>query len=105
MRPDAMAAPQPLTLDELAERLSLPHGGMAALASIDLPSLQLLEALAALGDGAPRSAVRALLANETARQAEPAEDDEPAAFRTVLAGLFRRGLAWPEGEALRLVEP
>lgn len=111
MRPDAMAAPQPLTLDELAERLSLPHGVMAALASVDLPSLQLLEALAALGDGAPLAEVRALLANEAARQSESDDDDaddvddEPAGFQAVLTGLFRRGLSWPAGETLRLIEP
>ena len=102
MRPDAMAAPQPLTLGELAGRLALPHGVMSALNGVDRPSFQVLEALAALGDGAPRAEVRALLAGEG--------DDESAGFAAVLTGLFRRGLAWPEGaspegEVLRLAEP
>jgi hypothetical protein len=93
-RPDATAAPQPVTLGELAERLSLPHGVFAALAAANLPQLQLLETLAALGDGTPHAQVRALLDDAI-------EDD----FAAVVAGLLRCGLVWPQGDRLRLAEP
>lgn len=96
-RPDVMAAPQPLTLGELAQRLALPHGAISALAMVDLPSFQVLETLAALGDGTPLARVRDLLAGEG--------DDKTARFAAVLTGLFRRGLVWPEDEVLRLIEP
>ena len=92
-RPDAMAAPAPLTLGELAERLSLPHGVQAVLVDVHLPSLQMLEAIAALGDGAAQPDVAALL------------DGCGEDVQAVLDGLVGRGLVWPDGERLHLVEP
>ncbi|MGH3389137.1 MAG: helicase-associated domain-containing protein [Actinomadura sp.] len=94
-RPDATAEPLPATLGELAQRLSLPHGVFGALAGASLPQLQLLEVLAALGDGSARAQVRGLLDEAT-------EDD----FAAVLTGLLRRGLVWPErDDRLRLAGP
>ncbi|TDD93342.1 helicase-associated domain-containing protein, partial [Actinomadura rubrisoli] len=92
-RPEAVAAPEPLTLGELAERLSWPRGVITAFAECALPSMQLAEALAALGDGASRADAEALL------DAAP-DDVERAADE-----LARRGLVWPEGDLLHLVEP
>ncbi|MFV2174085.1 helicase-associated domain-containing protein [Actinomadura sp. LOL_016] len=92
-RPDAMADPEPLTLGELAERLSGPRGVMAAFVTCDLPLVQFAEALAALGGTAARAAAEALLG--------AAPDD----FERVLDELVRRGLVWPADDLLQLVEP
>ncbi|MGP4027497.1 helicase C-terminal domain-containing protein [Actinomadura sp. 3N407] len=91
-RPDATADPEPSTLGELAERLSGPHGVMAAFAACDLPLVQFAEALAALGGTAPRSDAEALLG--------AAPDD----FARVLDALVRRGLVWPADGLLHLAE-
>ncbi|MEW2354896.1 helicase-associated domain-containing protein [Spirillospora sp. NPDC029432] len=91
-RPETMAAPEPLTLGELAERLSGAHGVLVALATCDLPSLQLAEALAALGGTAATADVEELL------------DAERGDFENVRNGLSRRGLVWPEGDLLHLAE-
>jgi hypothetical protein len=93
-RPDARAMPQPVSLGELAQRLLLPHGVVGALGRLSLPQVQLMEVVAALGDGAARSRVQGLL--DDAREEE---------FERVLAGLSRQTLVWPQGERLRLVEP
>ncbi|QFG22188.1 helicase-associated domain-containing protein [Actinomadura sp. WMMB 499] len=92
-RPDASADPEPLTLGELAERLSGLRGVMAAFATCDLPSVQFAEVLAALGGTAARADVEALLG--------AAPDDS----ERVLDGLVRRGLVWPADGLLHLVEP
>ncbi|SNR99585.1 helicase-associated domain-containing protein [Actinomadura mexicana] len=92
-RPDALADPEPLTLGELAERLSGPRGVMAAFATCDLPLVQFAEVLAALGGTAARADAEALLG--------AAPDD----FERVLDELVRRGLVWPADGLLHLVEP
>jgi hypothetical protein len=48
-RPEAMAAPAPVALSELAERLAHPAAVVAALRRLDRPTLQVAEAVAALG--------------------------------------------------------
>ncbi|GAA2404008.1 hypothetical protein GCM10010191_09620 [Actinomadura vinacea] len=48
-RPEAMAEPEPLTLGELAERLSGPREVMMAFAACDLPSTQLAEGQSSIG--------------------------------------------------------
>ncbi|MFA1537843.1 helicase-associated domain-containing protein [Actinomadura monticuli] len=92
-RSDALADPEPLTLGELAERLSGPRGALVAFAACELPLVQFAEVLAALGGAAARADVEALLG------AEP--DD----FERVLDALVRRGLVWPADGLLHLVEP
>ncbi|WP_067449737.1 helicase-associated domain-containing protein [Actinomadura macra] len=92
-RPEAMAEPEPLTIGEVAERLYWPHGVFTALAACELRSVQVAEVLAALGEGTPRADAQALLGATL-------ED-----FDGAVAGLVLRGLAWPDGDLLHLVEP
>jgi hypothetical protein len=50
LRPDVTAEPIPRSLQELATRLDHPSSVLRALRQLDLPTLQVCEALAALGD-------------------------------------------------------
>lgn len=61
-RPEALAAPVPGSLAELAERLDEPYAVVSAMRRLDTPTLQVAEVLAALGgEDVPRSAAFALL--------------------------------------------
>lgn len=60
-RPDVVAAPLPESLAEVAARLDSPPSVIAALRGLDLPTVQLVEALAALGGWATRPALDRLL--------------------------------------------
>lgn len=60
-RPEALAAPVPLSLTELVERLAMPASVVAAMRRLDRPTLQVAEAIAALGGRTDRSALDRLL--------------------------------------------
>jgi hypothetical protein len=60
-RPEALAAPAPSSLVELAERLDTPGSVLAALRRLDRPTLQVAEAIAALGGRTDRTALDRLL--------------------------------------------
>jgi hypothetical protein len=106
-RPDLLNPP-PASLTELAERLTDPHSLSLALSAFDTPTIQVAEALAAIGSGADRAQVERLLgvvhgpAGDTARSGL---DRSLAVLRehlflppstgrvTLLAEIVR---AWPE---------
>lgn len=50
LRPDVIAEPAPRSLQELSTRLDHPRSVLRVLRQLDLPTLQVCEALAALGD-------------------------------------------------------
>ena len=60
-RPDALLAPVPGSLSELADRLNQAPSVLAALRRLDRPTLQIAEALAALGGQADRGALDRLV--------------------------------------------
>ncbi len=60
-RPESVRAPAPACLAELAGRLDHPRSVLAALRRLDRPTLQVTEALAALGGEADRAALDRLL--------------------------------------------
>jgi hypothetical protein len=60
-RPEVLAGPSPVSLGELAERLATPAMTVAALRRLDRPTLQVAEALAALGGRAERPVLDQLL--------------------------------------------
>ena len=60
-RPEALAAPSPVSLIELAERLAMPASVVVAMRRLDRPTLQVAEAIAALGGRTDRSALDRLL--------------------------------------------
>lgn len=60
-RPEALAAPAPSSLAELAERLDTPGSVLPALRRLDRPTLQVAEAIAALGGRTDRTALDRLL--------------------------------------------
>lgn len=67
-RPEALAPPAPSSLAELAERLDTHGSVLAALRRLDRPTLQVAEAIAALGGRTDRAALDRLF-NTTNRQA------------------------------------
>lgn len=70
-RPEALAAPVPADLAELADRLDTPASVLAALRRLDRPTLQVAEAIAALGGHADQATLERLLGAadpETAQQ-------------------------------------
>ncbi|MEU8461951.1 helicase C-terminal domain-containing protein [Streptomyces sp. NPDC029003] len=88
-RKDAAASPEPRTVGELADRLQRPGSVALALPPLTLPSLQVAEALAALGGPASRGALAKLLG---------ATDGEAArVLDTTLEGLADHALLWPDG--------
>ncbi|MDQ3885917.1 MAG: hypothetical protein M3308_02600, partial [Actinomycetota bacterium] len=92
-RPDAMAAPQPRTFADLAQRLSTDHSVLLALHHLPTPAVQLAEVIQVLGDGCSRAAVEQLLG----LNGRGDRLDEP------LDTLRQLALVWPEGAALRMV--
>jgi hypothetical protein len=93
-RPDAVGMSEPRDLAELANRWSSTPSIQRALPELDLPALQVAEALLALGGHAEPSVLHALLGADdpvTAAQVDAAADE-----------LTRLALAWPTAAGLRL---
>ncbi|MFB7169465.1 helicase-associated domain-containing protein [Streptomyces sp. NPDC056254] len=90
-RRDAMGAPEPRSLGELADRLQRPASVALALPWLALPHLQVAEALAALPAPASRGALAKLLG--------VAGDDADRALAAVLEALADRALVWPDDAA------
>ncbi|HYN97808.1 MAG TPA: hypothetical protein VES42_28545, partial [Pilimelia sp.] len=95
-RPEALAAPAPTDLAELADRLQQRGPVTAALAGLPLPAIQLIEVIQAFGAAA---ADRRLVGRTVGR---PSDDPDLAATLHVLA---QRALVWPDGDALRMAGP
>src|SRR4051812_25613209 len=96
-RPDVVLGRPPATLGELAQRLAHPASVLAALRSLPLPCLQVMEALQALGE--PRSRARLVELLDGSAGAEHAQ-----AVEDVLARLTAMALVWP-GDGDRLEVP
>lgn len=94
-RPEAVMAPVPADLSELAERLASPAAVGAAVKRLPLPALQLLEATQAVGDDQRADQVAALLGRT-------ADDPE---FTEILDLLTAAALAWRAGDAIVLLSP
>lgn len=91
-RSDALAAPVPESLTELAERLDTAASVTAALRRVDLVTLQVAEAVAALGGTVRRPALEDLLGI--------ASGPSRSALGRVLSGLAADMLMDPESGAL-----
>jgi hypothetical protein len=70
LRSDAASPPVPRSLAELAERLTHPVSVQLAMRALDKPTLQVVEALAALGGSAARAELTRLLGAEPAPVAQ-----------------------------------
>ncbi|WP_432831460.1 hypothetical protein [Dactylosporangium sp. CA-092794] len=90
-RPDALTAPSPGDLTQLATRLSARTAVAEVIATLPLPALQVVEALVLLGEP-PVPLAR--LAEALGR--EPGDAELEATLRV----LSQRALAWPDGEEL-----
>ncbi len=93
-RSDAIAVPEPRTINELATRLGNDHSVRGALHQLPLPQIQLAEALQAFGDGCSRAELERLLG--------VGEYIDPAVLDELLAGLRRLALVWTDGSVLRI---
>ncbi|HSK61173.1 MAG TPA: helicase-associated domain-containing protein [Actinomycetospora sp.] len=89
-RPDACAEPVPRDLARLADRLDGRASLAAALRRLDRDTHEVGRTVAVLGTGATARAVAALL------------DADPALVRRPVSVLIGAGLAWPDGDTLRL---
>ncbi|MQA16690.1 MAG: WYL domain-containing protein [Pseudonocardiaceae bacterium] len=89
-RPDTVAAPEPRSLDELAQRLSADGSVRRAVQQLPVPAIQLLEVLQALGDGCRRGELDRFC------------DVDPGTLDGLLATLSRLALAWPERDTIRI---
>lgn len=83
LRPDVVGPPAPHDLAELAARLDDPHALAAALQTANLPSLQAVEALQALGGHSSRAVLRDFLDGASAA---------PAGFDRAVEWLVRRAI-------------
>ena len=94
-RPDAVLPPEPRDLAELAERLNSGRSIMLAAERLQLPALQVAEAVLALGGSVTRPALLSLFG---------CTDDEATAARVdaALDELLGLALVWPAGAAVRL---
>ncbi|WP_433210517.1 hypothetical protein ACQP00_48105 [Dactylosporangium sp. CS-047395] len=92
-RPDALIAPSPGDLVQLASRLVTRTAVSEVVAKLPLPAVQVLEALTRLG---PSPVSRARLAAALHRSPDDTELD------ATLRVLSQRALAWPDGEDLWL---
>ncbi|GAA3283078.1 hypothetical protein Dvina_48455 [Dactylosporangium vinaceum] len=90
-RPDALVAPSPGDLTQLAARLSTRTAVTEVLATLPLPALQVIEALARLG-GPPTTLA------DLAADLDRAPDD--AELQATLRVLSQRALVWPDGDDL-----
>ncbi len=89
-RPDALIAPQPRSLDELAERLDRPESVAAALHTVPAPCIQLTEASLALGGAPTLATLTALLAESSSHH-----DEDVRRWLQVLAD---HAIAWPTAD-------
>ncbi len=89
-RPDAVATPEPRSLDELAQRLSADRSVRRALQQLSVPALQLIEVVQALGDGCRRGELERLL------------DVEHSTLDPLLATLRGLALAWVDRDTIRV---
>ncbi len=95
-RPEVLRGPQPRTLDELADRLQHQNAVFAALVTLNLPALQAVEALLALGGDATIDELAALL--------DPGAEDQTAHRAHVehaVGDLAERALVWPHAGRVR----
>lgn len=90
IRKDAVAPPEPRSMEEVAERLLRPGSVALVLPQLALPYLQVAEALAALGTPLSRGALARAL-GATAPTAARALDG-------VLVALADHALVWPDGD-------
>jgi len=95
-RPDALRAPQPRSVTELADRLGRPESLAAALRSVPAPCVQLVEAAMALGGTVPVNDLTAFLEHPVpdagvAAQAGPGHTENVLRWLSVLAD---HGVAW-----------
>ncbi|MFD6364551.1 helicase-associated domain-containing protein [Streptomyces roseolus] len=89
-RKDAVAPPEPRSMEESAERLLRPGSVALVLPQLPLPCLQVAETLAALGTPLPRGALaRALGATAPTAARE---------LDAVLEALADHALVWPDGD-------
>ncbi|MCA1673539.1 MAG: hypothetical protein LC799_15535, partial [Actinobacteria bacterium] len=93
-RPDAVMAPEPRSVSELAMRLGNDHSVRSALYQLSVPQIELVEALQALGDGCPRAELERLLG--------VADHLDAGVLDDLLAALGGLALAWPDGAVLHL---
>ncbi|MFE5808250.1 helicase-associated domain-containing protein [Streptomyces sp. NPDC056491] len=97
-RKDAVASPEPRSMEELAERLLRPGSVALVLPQLPLPCLQVAEALAALGASLSRGALAWSL-GATAPTAARELD-------AVLEALADHALVWPDGDgSLHMAAP
>ncbi len=89
-RADVIAAPEPRSLDEVAQRLSSDKSVRRAVQQLPVPAIQLLEVLQAVGDDCGRGELERFL------------DVGPDTLDGLLATLRGLALAWPEGDAVRV---
>jgi hypothetical protein len=90
-RPDAVSAPEPRSVGELADRLQRPASVALALHRLALPCLQVAEAIAALG-AVSRDDLTVIL--------DATHDDRAHGLDAALEALADRGLVWPAGNGL-----
>ncbi len=90
-RPDAVSAPEPRSVGELADRLQRPASVALALPRLVLPYLQVAEALAVIAP-APRDVLARLLGATDGERAREVD--------VVLEALADRALVWPDGSGL-----
>ncbi|WP_432979645.1 hypothetical protein [Dactylosporangium sp. CA-233914] len=90
-RPDALSAPSPGDLAQLAARLTARTAVAEVVAALPLPALQVIEALARLGEP---PIPRTRLAEALGRAPDDAELD------ATLRVLSQRALVWPDGDDL-----
>ncbi|MDR3034121.1 MAG: helicase C-terminal domain-containing protein [Kitasatospora sp.] len=96
-RPDAVSAPEPRSVGELADRLQRPASVALVLPRLALPCLQLAEALAAV-------AVASL--DELAFLVGAAQGERAGGFAAALTVLLDHALVWPDGdERLHMAAP
>ena len=108
-RPDAVARPEPRSLTELAQRLSIDHSVVLALQLLDRAGLQAAEALAALGGVANRAELAGFLDPAGPFEAALLELTELALVTEDRAGVLRlaaplRIWAQPLGLGVRLAD-
>jgi hypothetical protein len=91
-RSDAVSAPEPRSVGELADRLQRPGSVALALPRLARPYLQVAEALAALGAPATRDALSNLLGVADAEGSRRLEE--------ALKVLADHALVWPDGNGM-----
>ncbi|MEO8889412.1 MAG: hypothetical protein ABI301_01325, partial [Jatrophihabitantaceae bacterium] len=91
-RPDALLAPEPRSIRELAERLGRPDSLGAALWRLPLPCLQISETIQALGGRATKSDLASLLADGS-----PTHESDLTGWFQVLTD---HAIAWPAGDGV-----